>query len=299
MNSPSDTHGMAQLNVKVAVPVLADLALRIAALAYVNAEVFAWPVSIVPLLPGGKIPDGRITPNGHLDASDDPSQIIEWWTEDPAANIGLPLAANGLCAIDLDGAQGIATFRNLGPEYPVPLTCTVATGGGGAHLIYRIPDGRRPRGTVGVFDHVDLRGPGYVVAPQSVHPTGTIYRWVVGPWKLAPALAPEWILQPLTAPQPTPAMRTRRAVASDGANTAYGRCALRGIAAEMSTTAEGGRNHKLFAAACRVIRLIRAGHLAHGDLDVLRGAAATAGLSDSEIDRVLANAAVAETGVES
>jgi len=56
-------------------------------------------LKVFPIWPETKIP---ITANGHLDATTDSDQIIQWWTAHPTANIGMNLADSGLVAIDVD-----------------------------------------------------------------------------------------------------------------------------------------------------------------------------------------------------
>jgi len=255
-----------------------------AALDYTLGAVFGRAVSVFPVVPRGKRP---ITTRGFDDATTDLERVGEWWTDCPDANIGLPLAANGLCAVDLDGPEGLHTWSDLGTEYPGPVTCCTETGSGGAHLIYRIPTGRNPRGTPRVFGNVDLRGPGYLVAPPSVHANGTVYRWVTPPWRLAPQPAPGWILEPLEVKRPVGPVYEPR----DGSHTPYGRAALIGIVDELADAPEGTRNHALYSRTRRVLDLIASGDLEEANaLEVLRIAAERSGLPAHEIERTVASA---------
>ena len=56
-------------------------------------------LKVFPIWPETKIP---ITANGHLEATTDSDQIIQWWTTHPTANIGMNLADSGLVAVDID-----------------------------------------------------------------------------------------------------------------------------------------------------------------------------------------------------
>jgi hypothetical protein len=71
---------------------------------------------------------------------------------------------------------------------PIGETVEASTGGGGRHLYFAHP-GEMLHNRVGLAPGVDLRGDGgYVVAPPSVHPSGTPYGWACPPavCRLAP-----------------------------------------------------------------------------------------------------------------
>ncbi len=255
-----------------------------AALDYAVGAVFGRAVSVFPVRRDKKRPYTR---NGFDNASTDLEQICEWWADWPDANVGLPLQDNGLCAVDLDGPVGLSIWSELGADHPGPVTCCTETGGGGGHLIYALPAGRKPRGTVGVFPNIDLRGRGYLVAPPSVHENGTIYRWVVPPTRLAPQPAPDWILEPLKAKRE---VVVRRYEQTDG-HTRYGRAALIGLATEVESAPVGQRNHTLYRASRRVLELVDARDLEYRKAwDILRLAAGDCGLGEREIDTTLASA---------
>jgi len=246
-------------------------------------------MAVFPVRPRGKKP---LTVNGFHDATTDPQQITEWWSETPDANIGLPLAANGLCAVDLDGPEGLAEWANLSADCPGPVSTATQTGSGGAHIIYAVPPGRRPRGTVGVFPSIDLRGPGYPLAPPSVHPNGTAYQWAMPPWRLAPQLAPGWVLEP-----EAPRTSTVPHGAETNGHSLYGRAALVRIVREVATARKGCRNHTLFAQGCQVAELVCWGHLEESEaLEVLYLASLESGLAAWEANRTIGSAIAHVTG---
>jgi len=133
--------------------------------------------AVFPLQVRSKEP---LTAHGFKDASRDPAQITAWWTAEPRANIGVATGtASGVLVVDIDGAEGEASIQALGP---MPETLEVKTGKG-RHLYYQHVPGFTI-GTSKIGHHVDHRGEGgYVVAPPSVHPSGSIYEWsrVVAP----------------------------------------------------------------------------------------------------------------------
>lgn len=82
-------------------------------------------------------PDKRpLTGHGFKDASTDPAQITAWWTEFPAALIGVPTGeSSGLLAIDID-PDGAAWYA----EHFDRLACgRIHRTKRGHHLLYRMP----------------------------------------------------------------------------------------------------------------------------------------------------------------
>jgi hypothetical protein len=268
-----------------------------AALDYANGPIFGRAVAIFPLAPHGKLPLIRKDKGGrgYLDATADLEQITEWWSETPDANIGLPMNPNGLVGVDLDGDLGLDTWANLGgregSDHPGPLSCCTETGGGG-HIIYALPEGRKGRNSVKGLPGIDLRGPGYLVVPPSVHPNGTTYRWVMPPWRLAPQLAPDWVLEP----HKRRLSIVPRYAETDG-HSRYGRAALigtpdrPGLLDEVAGARHGTRNGTLYRAARRVLDLVDSRDLEPGNAwHVLTLAAFACGLLEREILITLASA---------
>src|SRR5215211_568775 len=126
----------------------------------------------------GKHPRGGL---GLAHASSDVQTLRDWWSSWPAANVGL--RCDGLLVFDVDGETGeeslVRLERHLGP---LPATREQRTGRG-RHLLYAVPPGvelGNSTGPLGSPAGIDLRGGkrGYIVAPVSLHVSGTIYRWV-------------------------------------------------------------------------------------------------------------------------
>ena len=149
----------------------------------------------------GKLP---LTEHGYKDASTDLETIGAWWQRWPAANIGLPMAPNGLVAIDVDPRNG-GTLAAL--SLPAELrTWRAATGGGGLHLVFAAPDRDDLPGILG--PGIDLKFHGYVIVSPSIHPdTRKEYRWILGqsPWDLDPAPVPAELLGRMTRQDAPPA----------------------------------------------------------------------------------------------
>lgn len=149
-------------------------------------------LSVFPL--DGKRPLGKLAPHGHKSATVDPDRIREWWSQAPNANIGVACGPSGVLGIDVDPRHGgddrlHDLERELGP---LPETVRSETGGGGAHVIFRLPRGRL-KASLGDGIDVKARG-GYLVVPSSVHPNGKRYEWEIGPDEAAFAELPDaWL----------------------------------------------------------------------------------------------------------
>jgi hypothetical protein len=136
-----------------------------------------------------------ITPRGLNDASTDPTQIATWWGLAPEANVGVAIP-DGLCVVDVDPRNGgDESFSRLEAELGFPLTRMAKTGGGGAHLWYRLPEGWALPGKIdGVkYPGIDIKQKGgYVLAPPSNHESGARYEWASAPTATIHE-APTWL----------------------------------------------------------------------------------------------------------
>jgi len=221
------------------------------------------------------------TKHGFHDATTDYDQIVQWWTWQPRANIGIAIPP-GMIVIDIDprhnGADNFAVLTKA--HGPIPETVTVITGrrDGGSHLYLNCPTERLSQQRLP--EGVDLRAGGkhYVVAPPSVHPdTGWTYEWFDPECVIADA--PRWLIDLLRvppAPSWTPPAASRALTGDKGA-------ALVDFVAALT---EGNRNAGLFWAICRAITdgcypAIR---------DDLKRAALSIGLSEREVEMTAASA---------
>ncbi len=126
---------------------------------------------ILPLFPEGKRP---ITNRGYKEASNDPEQVRQWWTQNPEANIGLVTGKqNGIIVVDIDGECRADFLALLTP------TIQVKTGKG-HHLYYKYVDGLTIRKQLRSIDlPVDIKSDGgYVLVPPSIHPDGGQYDFI-------------------------------------------------------------------------------------------------------------------------
>lgn len=134
------------------------------------------------------------TPHGFLDATTDPDQIATWARKWPYAGIGMPTGeASDTWVADIDPRHG-ASYDQLAARFGLPDTLTSETGGGGNHLVFRHPGFPVANDAAGkkLGEGYDIRGDGgYIVVPNSPHPSGGRYQWLVC---TEPAPAPDAML---------------------------------------------------------------------------------------------------------
>jgi len=142
-----------------------------------------WPV--LPLKPGDKRP---LTRHGVKDSTTDEATIRAWFTTHADANVGIATGAPGPQVLDIDDPAAA-------PDELLGLISPSVTTGRGCHRYLAGSD--TPTIPLG---YGELRGTGsYVVAPPSIHPSGTAYAWAVEPNGTLPVV-PEYV----TAGRPRP-----------------------------------------------------------------------------------------------
>ena len=128
-------------------------------------------LKIFPCKSNGKKP---ITTNGYKDATTNASQIDEWWTNYPNANIGLVTGKDAnLVVVDVDvkdNAGGMESLEQLENECGQFDTLMVHSPSGGRHYYFRYPQGNYDIGCkIGLRLGIDIRANGgYIIAAGSV-----------------------------------------------------------------------------------------------------------------------------------
>lgn len=126
---------------------------------------------IFPLRPKAKIPYAGS--QGFKDATNDPQQIEQWWTDRPDSNIGIA-TGHIVDVIDIDGAEGVISWARL--QNVPPILGVVSTPRPGGNHLYIAATGRGNKAAM--VPKVDYRGQGgYVVAPPSVNDASIHYTW--------------------------------------------------------------------------------------------------------------------------
>ena len=193
-----------------------------AALSYVRR---GWPVVPLHTILNGKCSCGSpecersagkhpLTKNGLKDATTDEAIITGWWREAPTANVGIVTGlASGVFMVGPDGQAGLDALAALQVRQGMlPRTPQVRSGGGGRHYYFAWPaDGVIKNAANHDGLPIDVRGEGgLVVAPPSLHITGTLYKWEVQPDGIEPAVSPAWLLEWLRNGKGTTCKRKRK-----------------------------------------------------------------------------------------
>lgn len=243
---------------------------------------------VFPCRPRGKKP---ATSHGLKDATTDAEHIRAWWEEDPRFNIGLVTGPeSGLLVLDLDGDPRVL----LGGR-PVPRTPVQRTGGGGYQVFFRWPSSLDEAATTrtGLLPNVDTRGRGgYVIVPESIHPSGPAYRWCRGAGLDDRPLAdpPEWLVGLLRPPEAERPVRAS-APAPVATSERYVRVAIERECLELARMPKGVRNDALNRSSYSLARFVAEGQAdAEGVARALSVAAASAGLGAREIARTIESA---------
>ncbi len=227
-------------------------------------------------------------------ASADPVAVRALWSRDPEANVGVATGvASGVVVLDVDGEAGELSLKALEalhgtlPRAPMVITSR------GCHIYFAAGDvplhnraGKRGRG---LGDGLDLRAEGgYVVAPPSLHASGTRYVWArgysLGELPLPPL--PAWIVTAASAPAPhvpPPSLPNTERVVPRSRAEKWADAGLERECIELRDAPEGTRNATLNRAAFNVGMLVAGGSLDGASAKrALLDAAMAAGLTEFE-----------------
>lgn len=228
-----------------------------------RAVQFGFPV--VPLKPRSKEPN---VPRGIDDAITSRVGVRARARTHPDDNYGVVL--DGMVfVIDVDGPEGEASLRALIGHYgALPPTVETITSRG-RHLFFRARSGEPVGSSNGKLGRgIDVKGRrGYVVAADSDHPSGQLYRSAPGRGlgEIEIADASGWLLKLVRRPrwrtdEPSRVVHAKLR-ASGRRATAYGEAALAAELVTLRGTSEGGRNIALNKAAYALVGLCAAGAL--------------------------------------
>jgi len=145
-------------------------------------------LSVIPIQGGSKIPVIQ-TWKGYQERKPSVEDVDSWYDNFPDAGVAIITGEiSGIIVLDIDGEVGKSSIAGK----DLPITPTVKTGKG-MHYYFKYPN--FPVGNkIKVLPGIDIKGDGgYVVAPPSVHPNGSQYKWEIG---LDTALAnlPDWVI---------------------------------------------------------------------------------------------------------
>jgi hypothetical protein len=200
----------------------------------------AFEFSVIPIIVRGKVPMVRW--QDYQTALPEESEILEWWTKWPEANVGIVTGKiSGITVVDVDTEAGLVALKKYMPE--LMLTPTAKTQKGGRHLYFKYVPGLSNR--VRAIDGVDVRGDGgFVVAPPSEGEHGS-YSWLEGQGlgRVDIEEMPAALVEALKAPAPVTSPAAR-------------------VVTEESLK-EGSRNDTVFHAA---LSLVKGGIATRGEL---------------------------------
>ena len=215
--------------------------------------------NVIPLKKGDKAPAIKWEKFKSERATDE--QILRWQEHSPDANIGVVTGIiSGIFVLDLDSEEALIEAEHRG----LPQTPRVRTGKG-QHIYFRYPPGATVNNRTGILPKTDIRGEGgYVVAPPSVHPNGTVYEWITSPDGCPLADAPEWLMKLLlegAKPCFSAPSRVARGSRVKSANERLARAELDNELKKLSETEEGSRNHQLNIASMKLGQIVASGAL--------------------------------------
>jgi len=150
----------------------------------------------------GKHPIGRLVKNGLKDASCDLDVLYGWFCSGFQRNFGIATGStSGIVVLDIDPRHGGRdALQELEAKHgKLPDTLRFHTGGDGEHILFRHPGGTIGNSVGQIGAGIDVRGDGgYIVAPPSLHASGSRYRLPRG-MRLKKTIAelPSWLLEKL------------------------------------------------------------------------------------------------------
>jgi hypothetical protein len=224
--------------------------------------------------------------NGFKDAIADERRARTLWSVG-LYNVGIatgtPLNGLTLGVLDLDGGGAIALLDVLERERgKLPETFTTKTARG-KHLYLQVP---ALPSRIGLLPGIDWKAVGgYVVAANSVHPTGVIYCAL--DWTAPIAVAPDWLIDLVTPPQaPEREIARKPVIISSGDR--WAQAALERELETLRAAGEGSRNATLNRSAFLIGQLVQAEMLDESDVKAALKAATT--LPDEEADATIRRA---------
>lgn len=127
-------------------------------------------MKVLAIAEKSKVPDTRFCRRGLKDATDSMALVRRWLKEDDRINLAGFLQGSNICAIDVDGPDGLKALRALSS---LPATRKTRTRNG-SHRFYRY-EGDLGGSVIKFARDLDFIMSGYVLLPGSEHPDGGLY----------------------------------------------------------------------------------------------------------------------------
>ena len=253
-----------------------------------------WGFSLVPVVPRGKQPFGKLLPQvdgkpswkGYQSKRATEGEIRGWFERYPRLNLAAVCGAvsGGLIVLDFDlhAAENFERWRAL--TRPLSDLLPVVQTGKGRHVYFRyLGEGRSIQlaqtEAGGIL--IESRGEGGLcLLPPSTHPSGKRYTWLAGDGSRLPLLKQRQYLFLLGAAAslnrmeevvyvPSPIRKGKETAVGGQMEKrlrAYADAVLGRLGVELAATGRGGRNAKLNASSYVIGRYVGAGLL--GEVEV-------------------------------
>lgn len=137
-------------------------------------------------------------------------ELRTWEKKYPKCNVAVICGAiSGMIVLDIDSEEGYRWIKENG--HAIPPTPRVESSPGKGHFYFQHP-GFPVKNMIRKLPGIDIKGDGgYVVAPPSIHPSGSKYCWVPGysPADVGLAPCPPWLLDLIKPSEGTPDLTTK------------------------------------------------------------------------------------------
>jgi Bifunctional DNA primase/polymerase, N-terminal len=215
--------------------------------------------AVFPCWPRTKKPATR---RGFYEATTNPAALRRWFSGVQQYNIAVRTGMASHCWIlDVDDP---ASLENVVAKYgPLPLT-RQSQASRGVHYWWRT-DVPVFCGNSRIAAGLDVKGDGgFIMVPPSVHPNGSIYRWLND----APlVVAPDWLLA-LARKRPEPNLVLERSSRKhNGPPGSYGAAALESEIKALASAPRGTRNPQLNCTSFRLHQLVAGDELSRDEVE--------------------------------
>jgi len=223
----------------------------------------------IPVFPCDQRSKTPLVASGFKAATTDPDRVHEWWTQQPAALIGVPTGDNFVVIdVDLQHVEAVEWLENN--RHRLPPTRTHATRSGGKHFLFA-PHNKVRCSAGKLGRHVDTRGDGGYIIWWPAVGLEVLHGDVLAP-------VPDWIIEALN-PKPAPIV-TRFSTSTPTSGS------IRGALRVLADARVGERNRALFWASCRMAEAVRSRTITESEaLDLVLAVGRQVGLLDQEIIR--------------
>lgn len=219
------------------------------------------------------------------------AEVKEWLEKGLLNQVAIVCGeVSGIIVLDVDDPEKFEAWKTKN-GFPLPPTPMVRTSGGKYHVYFKHPGGKI-KNMIKKIPGADIKADGgYVVAPPSVHPTGSHYEWIEALSVYELADPPTWLTEffkadtielskdDLLGPDDNTGVERDNAQLSQ-----YAQAALSGELAKLAGTHEGNRNAQLNQSAFALGQLVAAKVIDRGTVEAaLEGEAASIGLTSAEV----------------